>query len=753
MNLTEKQIKIISEHPLNDTFNHIRDELRDNADGLRQKNIVSLLEALARTAAASNMTFPDRGGRAVERLACILGYARQGKLDLRRFDSLIGLVVGNSSDTILWATVTSLINVLNLPTPPLFAPTFIGTSIENTSSRLADSKSLKAMEKESFKEIRNCTFRNVVGFWEKFFEPDNWCEGQKAILKEIMTHYDYDRKTWIEFPTIIDEESIWNWLKSLEMRFLVQAPHKLYSAQTAHHCQERKGQMDIFFVRSSPANGESIYEYKDVLVAGLFNGDLLQLAYRVRSIFYHQPTRRYVHAFSLYASKMELWIFDRSGPYSSGIFDIHEEPDKFARAFIGYATMDNNMMGMDTFTQRINGDSCIVLDDATGHNIKLWFETAIIRQKAIVCRGTTCYGTQNNSVAKFSWASDKRGRKSEVEHLQLAAESNVQGIAKVVAYYQITTTKEMRQGLVFPKPHKFEDDDDVYSMSAIESADVSGKKRKLLTDQTSNNASKSKKLRPDSLKLIQDKELISQSSIDHNEPSLHKPSNNLWENKIYSCRVVSPAGRVISEFETTKELLESMRDAIRAHRSLYITGNILHRDISPNNIIITKPEKETSDSFKGMLIDLDRASSANGPRYWTGTIQFMAIEVLNKVDHTYRHDLESFFYVLIWMCARQSWKNGFTGKERPPKQSLLEKWAIGSFTDIARFKRGYMMTTIMLQRVLNEFPKTLDGVKPLCYRIREILFRRRMFLGTPAGDPDQLYIPIIEAYDTAIRDL
>ncbi|KAI1737356.1 serine/threonine-protein kinase Sgk2 [Xylaria scruposa] len=753
MTLTEKHIKIISEHPLNDTFDHIRDELRDNANDLQQKNIVSLLEALIRTAAASNITCPDRGGRAAGRLVCVLYYLQKGKLDLNHFSPLVRNVVGNSSDTILWDTALTLINALNLPTPPLFNPTFVGTTIEIDSSRLVDSESAKAMEEEVFKEIRNCTFRNVVGFWDKFFEPENWREGQKAMLKEIMTEYDYEGKKWIEFPAITNEELVWNWLRSLEIRFLADAPHKVYITQTAHQLQQRKGQMDMFFVQRSTAKEENIYEYKDVLVVGLFNGDLLQLAHYVRSIFYDQPTRRFVHAFSFCASKMELWIFDRSGPYSSGIFDIHEEPDKFARAFIGYATMDNDMMGLDTFIQRGNGDSCITLDDATGHNIKLWLDTAIFRYKATVGRGTTCYETQDNSVAKFSWASDKRERRSEVEQLTLAAERNVQGVATVVAYHQITTIKVMREGLVFPNPHNFKDDDGVYSRSARTSANISGKKRKLSTNHTSDNTPKPKRLRPDSLKLIQDKALISQSSIYHNEPSLYKPTNNLWENKIYSCLVVSPAGRVISDFKTIKELLESMRDAIRAHRSLYITGNILHRDISPNNIIITKPETETPDSFKGMLIDLDRASSASGPRYWTGTIQFMAIEVLNRVDHTYRHDLESFFYVLIWMCARQSWWKEFSGKERPPKQSLLKKWVIGSFPDIARYKRGYMMTNIMLRRILNEFPKTLDSVKPLCYRIREILFQRRMFLGTPAGDPNQLYVPIIEAYDTAIRDL
>ncbi|KMP04337.1 hypothetical protein CIRG_04028 [Coccidioides immitis RMSCC 2394] len=45
----------------------------------------------------------------------------------------------------------------------------------------------------------------------------------------------------------------------------------------------------------------------------------------------------------------------------------------------------------------------------------------------------------------------------------------------------------------------------------------------------------------------------------------------------------------------------------------------------------------------------------SGARYRTGTMEFMAIEVLLNIDHTYRHDLESFFYVLIWQCALRGW--------------------------------------------------------------------------------------------------
>lgn len=134
----------------------------------------------------------------------------------------------------------------------------------------------------------------------------------------------------------------------------------------------------------------------------------------------------------------------------------------------------------------------------------------------------------------------------------------------------------------------------------------------------------------------------------------------------------------------------------------------------------------------------------------------MAVEVLRKADHTYRHDLESFFYVLLWMCARQAWSNVFGGDQQPPKESLRRKWEIGSFKDIARIKAGDM-TVDGLEDIMGEFPMAMDVVKPLCLRIRKILFPldkdERMSFGTPNGDPDQLYSPIITAFNEAISML
>ncbi|KID73425.1 uncharacterized protein G6M90_00g062590 [Metarhizium brunneum] len=766
MPLTEQQINVISEHPLNDTLDRFRDKLRDldEADRSWRDATASIILALVDTGAALNLG--SRGGKETlaDDLFPLYPGVRKGSFKSEHFRRLARCIIDKASDIDIWETVFSVVESLSALTPPgsSIAPTFKGTPVKTSSSRLADSETRDVVEGELFEEIKNCTFRNVKGFCDKFFDPKSWRQEQKAMLRAMMTAH--DGKKWTEFPSTTDERPVWDWLCLLEERFLADAPHRLHTTRTANQFKERKGQMDVF-LQTPVTNANDTFEYKHVLVVGeqkksndtgRFKATLLQLARYVRGVFADQPTRRFVHAFSLCASTMELWVFDRSGAYSSGPFDIHDEPDKFARALVGYATMDDDAMGLDTFIER--GDACrhVTLDDASGNEMRVRLDKAMVRQWAIVCRGTTCYETQNSQVAKFSWASDKR--KLESEQLKLAEQRGVKGVARVVAYRQITTIAELRDGLEFPKHHKFRNEANFSEdlPSATASTHTSDHKRKSSDDDASDNTSESKKRRPNSQKSKLCTEFNDQLSIGKAKPSLYMPGEDPWENRIYSCLVVSPAGRVISDFRTIKELLESMRDAIRAHQSLYTVGNILHRDISSNNIIITNPE--TADGFRGMLIDLDlakvRDSGPSGARHQTGTMQFMAIQVLRGVDHTYRHDLESFFYVLLWMCARCSWSNRFGGEEKPPRESLLRKWGIGSFKDIANAK-GWHMTVNGLEEVMDEFPDIFNVVKPLCLKIRSIMFGEtaRLNVGTPAGNPDQLYNDTIVAYDEAIDEL
>ncbi|ESA43088.1 hypothetical protein GE21DRAFT_6720 [Neurospora crassa] len=270
--------------------------------------------------------------------------------------------------------------------------------------------------------------------------------------------------------------------------------------------------------------------------------------------------------------------------------------------------------------------------------------------------------------------------------------------------------------------------------------------------------------------LLDPRATIAQTPVDTNStwgipllPSSTDKDKNLWEEKINDCPINPPTGHVISRFRTVEQLLESMRDAIKTHRYLYLTRNILHRSISPNNIIITNPK--ITNGLKGMLINLDMAAKVRedgqnpSGQPTTDTLPFMAIEVLRNMDHTYRHDLESFFYVLLWVCARQSWSNGFSGKdEQTPDKSFLDRWGNGHLEHIALNKKHDMASRDLYEGLMNQFPKSLDPVKPLCFRIRKILFapydqKGRMLLGTPEGNPDQLYRPIIDAYNQVIDRL
>ncbi|KAI1479238.1 hypothetical protein F4774DRAFT_425923 [Daldinia eschscholtzii] len=153
-------------------------------------------------------------------------------------------------------------------------------------------------------------------------------------------------------------------------------------------------------------------------------------------------------------------------------------------------------------------------------------------------------------------------------------------------------------------------------------------------------------------------------------------------------------------------------------------SKILYRDIFSNNIIITK--LEMANGFKV------RDSGSSRIRYQIGTMQFMAIEVLFKIDHIYRHDFESFFY------------------------NLFCKWGIRSFEDIADAKEGHMNVN-GLERIMGKFPKALDIVKPLCLKIRKIFFPfdkdERMSFGTLVGDLNQLYKAIIAVYDEVVSKL
>lgn len=195
-----------------------------------------------------------------------------------------------------------------------------------------------------------------------------------------------------------------------------------------------------------------------------------------------------------------------------------------------------------------------------------------------------------------------------------------------------------------------------------------------------------------------------------------------------------------------------LRDAIRAHRSLYQAGNILHRDVSEANIILT--HQNSVKDFTSILIDLDIARKKNhcssGAPRRTGTMLFMAIEALRGKPHTYRHDLESFLYVLIWLCARRGWQLNHN-VQNGLKSSLLRHWQTGDYETIANNKRGVMVKS-GFDSILEKFHVNFNCVKNLCWKLRDILFEYNgdLFTGTK-WNTNAIYDRMINAINYELK--
>ncbi|KAK7680253.1 hypothetical protein QCA50_016762 [Cerrena zonata] len=109
---------------------------------------------------------------------------------------------------------------------------------------------------------------------------------------------------------------------------------------------------------------------------------------------------------------------------------------------------------------------------------------------------------------------------------------------------------------------------------------------------------------------------------------------------------------------TVEDLAQPFLETVQCHALLWSLG-ILHGDISHTNLMVDPHIK------KGILNDFDLATVAHNDTVdalplngndRTGTMVFMALDLLDekalqgKTPRLYRHDLESFCWVLLWIC-------------------------------------------------------------------------------------------------------
>ncbi|PHH74487.1 hypothetical protein CDD82_4907 [Ophiocordyceps australis] len=632
VSFSEQQLDIIARNPLGEPLDRFRETLEhkdqsysvlsnwdneaNDSDQDRQDVISKLLTTLMATQTAKHL-LNSNGRKVAVDLAQLFSRVLEGDSHAK-YHPLMKLVLEKASDIDIWNAVLSLINTALAPvtTPESILPTFDDSPIVYSSASQRDSEQTRELvEKRIFEEIRLCTFRDVEGFFEKYFEGKDWTRRALDTYEAAKgLHID---GAWTGFPDPPVQTGVLDWWFRFQHDFLSEERRGYYTSTKPTDLvgAEAQRQVDLFVRRKDGRLRDAAHEWKDIHVIGQLKASnhnkkalLLQMGRYVRDVFSHQPTRRYVHAFSICGREMEVWVFDRSGCYSPGAFNIDEEPRRFIQVIAGYTMMSDEEMGLDTFIERDTTESPTILieqDEALDKDGKRLRLTAhpFTRQRAIVCRGTACFLTKPpesenwDYVTKFSWTSDQR--KPEADLLRLARERGVRGIAELVGHHRITSINEMRSGLTFSKPYTFRtpigtpqshpqskpigvSELDQSITSSCVAKRLLGKRKSVDADWRLSKRSRSKS----HLSSKGQKESTFEVEAAQGT-SLAAADIGLYDNRIFRCLVVSPAGRAIYKYSTHLELLEALRDAIKAHRSLHLEGNILHRDISENNIIIT----------------------------------------------------------------------------------------------------------------------------------------------------------------------
>lgn len=482
----------------------------------------------------------------------------------------------------------------------------------------------------------------------------------------------------------------------------------------------------LLTVPTSPAsNVQTIWDHVQVIGQFYHHGcviyqdGLLRLCRSAYQVFAKQPTRLFLHGFYIRGSLIEPWVFDRSGLYCSDLLDIHKDFIQFLSIILSYQRMTDQDLGKSNIIKTDKNGSYIVLDNIAMPSLgKLYLETQPIAcREGLVGTGTTCYRAKMpesdrwNYVLKFKWrwARDR----PEDELLKLAKKKCVWGAISLDYYNEIESTANLRRGLRWGTHRKFT------KMHLRErNGDIQGQR--------------------------QEETCSSDGLVEYTEET-----DNFFQNRILACIVTSPVGRPLHTFQSLLELLQVFRDAIKCHRSLYYDAKILHQDVSPGNIIILDGQDEGQP--QGVLIDLDSAidltEGAETEPDITGTRPFMAIGVLKSKRHTYRHDLESFLYVLIWTVITNHTDN-------PPETSKLRQWSTGDWDESAA-RKSLDMDQEGFETILGEISPEFDSLKPLAENLRQVLFPLRtgvIWTGTD-GSPeavDKLYNEMIHALEEAI---
>ncbi|KAI0692471.1 hypothetical protein C8T65DRAFT_522545, partial [Cerioporus squamosus] len=245
--------------------------------------------------------------------------------------------------------------------------------------------------------------------------------------------------------------------------------------------------------------------------------------------------------------------------------------------------------------------------------------------------------------------------------------------------------------------------------------------------------------------------------------------------KKWTCRershmrlVIEDVGRTLTKAKNTKELVLALRDAVIGHRLAFEKAGVLHRDVSVGNVLIL--DEAEDGSFVGFIHDFDYSAmtdvapgdevppSADADRADVdglesmgvavtyknderrerkGTYYFMALEILRRpVVHGVHHDLESFYWILVWVVLRHTVHN-------LPEAKAQKVFAYGDDLTSAGNKSEWLETIVDMIDIPDN--------QPLIKLLRDMAFLVIKSVGSKISKPEPMtYDDVLQLFDEAL---
>jgi hypothetical protein len=699
-----------------------------------QDFLVALVSAL-QTLPASRHLPSSRGGKnLLDDLSKLMTAVNADDFDIERILPLLQAILRKEPDIVIWNAVNDAVTESTPPRRP--TSSFQQTPLSINTGSFANSTELRKHVDDVLKEELGHLYAGVPGFFEAFFEDvpglrptaqavfDKCKEGESPLFMV--------ESGWQGWPEGAKEKDVLSWFAPLVDRLLDLAdghrpPPRLRRRPLAQPCQPLQGsianrKLDISFVDDPNAGVNSKCRWSHILILGELKSNpsadkaskaWLDLGRYAREVLAAQDSRRFVLGFTLCGSFMRLWEFDRLGGIASEQFDINEDGLQFVSAMLGFLWMNDEQLGFDPTIITVGDKRYIEIERKNGKE-RLVIDRVIKRVPCVAGRATTCWKVYQEEhpgtplVVKGSWQYPEREEEGD-----LLCEATEKGVMNVARYFHHETVRvggqdddiraNVRKGLDITKATNYKPE------KPIPLPSTTGR-RASRRDGNSSAAGRKRSSSCTRMPLPPSKRTCSSS-----------PVKRAVANRVHRRVVIRDYGKAIYKASSQISLLVAFERCIEGYESLHTQAGMLQRDISPNNLMVN--EDDENPSYSAFLIDLDLAikeqrEMSSGARGKTGTRAFMAIGVLlDEETHSFMHDLESFFWVLFWICIH------YDGPAKDIGATEFEKWNYVNMEELAELKSGLVSRERhFLNRITKAFTPYYQPLIPCVNRLRRAVF-------------------------------